>query len=115
MPERLPSDWILQQWQYFGSEGALLQADTGQKIEYWNLTSTLFTWFSSQLLAPKNKVCLNEINISGYWNHPNKCDDGTESYSITEVPKMFPTVAGSIVGLSAQLLKGKYFESDTSQ
>jgi hypothetical protein len=28
-----------------------------------------------------------------------KCDDGTESYSTTGVPKIFPTVAGSIVGL----------------
>jgi hypothetical protein len=34
------------------------------------------------------------------------CDDTTESYSTTGVPKMFPTVACSIVGLSAQLLKG---------
>jgi len=29
------------------------------------------------------------------------CDDGTESCSITGVPKMFPTAAGSIIGLSA--------------
>jgi hypothetical protein len=28
-------------------------------------------------------------------------DDGTESYSTTKVSKMFPTVAGSIVGISA--------------
>jgi hypothetical protein len=25
-----------------------------------------------------------------------KCDDGTESYSTTEVPTMFPTVAASL-------------------
>jgi hypothetical protein len=30
-----------------------------------------------------------------------KCDDGTESYSTRGFPEMFPTVAGSIVGLSA--------------
>jgi hypothetical protein len=35
-----------------------------------------------------------------------KCDDDTESCSTTGVPEMFPTVAGSIIGLSAQLLKG---------
>jgi hypothetical protein len=35
-----------------------------------------------------------------------KSDDGTEIYPIIGVPEMFPTVAGSIVGLNAQLVKG---------
>jgi hypothetical protein len=30
-----------------------------------------------------------------------ECDDSTESYSTTGVPKMFPPVAGTIFGLSA--------------
>jgi hypothetical protein len=33
--------------------------------------------------------------------HPRKCDDGTKSYSTTGFLKMFPTVAGIMVGLSA--------------
>jgi len=29
------------------------------------------------------------MKTSGYWRHPKKCDDGTESYSTTGVPKIF--------------------------
>jgi hypothetical protein len=56
----------------------------------------------------KNKVFLKETNISGYSRYPPpppNCDDATESYS-TAVPKMFPTAAGSIIGISAYLIKG---------
>jgi hypothetical protein len=36
------------------------------------------------------------MNISGYWRHPKKkCEDGTERYSTTGFPKMFPIVAVS--------------------
>jgi hypothetical protein len=40
-------------------------------------------------------------NIEHIKKKKKKCDNGTESYSTTGVPKMFPTVAGSIIGLSA--------------
>jgi hypothetical protein len=50
-------------------------------------------WF---LAVSKNKVCLKGMIILGYWRYPNKCDDGTESYSRRGVPKMYPTVATSL-------------------
>jgi hypothetical protein len=40
------------------------------------------------------------------------CDDGTESYSTTEVPKMFAIVAAKGMGIAAE---GEYFEGDPSQ
>jgi hypothetical protein len=59
-------------------------------------------------LYPKNEVYLKGAEIFQDIENikKKKKSDGTESCSTTLVPKMFPTVAGSIVGLSAQLLKG---------
>jgi hypothetical protein len=34
--------------------------------------------------------------ISGYRRHPKKCENSTDTYSTTRVPKMFPTVAASL-------------------
>jgi hypothetical protein len=39
-----------------------------------------------------------------------KCDDGTESYSTTCIPKMFPTLAPSHI-----TPQGDYFKDDPSQ
>jgi hypothetical protein len=33
--------------------------------------------------------------ISGYWRHPKKCDDSTESCSTTGIPKMLLKVAST--------------------
>jgi hypothetical protein len=90
-------------WHYSSSQGAHCQAVSGLKIDYYNGTPTLFPlFFSEWLLAVfKNKFCLKGTKISGYWKHKTKSDDGTESYSRTGIPKMFRTVAGSIVGLYA--------------
>jgi hypothetical protein len=44
-------------------------------------------------LFPKVNSVLKERWFSGYWRHPKKCDDGTESYSTTGVPKIFTKVA----------------------
>jgi len=43
-----------------------------------------------------NKEYQKGTKISGYWRHPKNCDDGTESYFLTGVPKMFPTSASSL-------------------
>jgi hypothetical protein len=63
--------------------------------------STLNDFF----LFPKIKYALKGRRFQDI-EDIKKCDNGTESYYKTGVPKMFPTVAGSIVGLSALLLKG---------
>jgi hypothetical protein len=69
------------------------------KLLKWN-TPPLFPWFGSRwlLAVSKNRVCLKGMKISEYWRHPKKkkCDDGTESYSTTEVPKTFLTFAASL-------------------
>jgi hypothetical protein len=44
------------------------------------------------LAVSKNKYCLKGTKISGYWRHQKECDS-TESYGITGIPEMFPTVA----------------------
>jgi hypothetical protein len=44
----------------------------------------------------KNTACLKVTKISGYRSHPQKCENGTESYFITGVPKIFPKVAASL-------------------
>jgi hypothetical protein len=36
------------------------------------------------------------MKIPGHEDNPKKSDNGTGSYSRTEVPKMFPTVAASL-------------------
>jgi hypothetical protein len=81
----------------FQITGALCQAVSGTKIYYWNGTTTLLPWFGSEWLiaVSKNKVCLKGTKMSRYWRH-KICDDGTESYSTTGVPKLFPTVAASL-------------------
>jgi len=53
-------------------------------------------WLQMTSGCSKNEVCLRGMKISGYWRHPNKCDDCTESCSTTGVPKMFLTVAASL-------------------
>jgi hypothetical protein len=85
-------------WQYFISQGALSQAVSDPKIDYWNGTPTTFYWFGSEwlLAVSKNKFCLKETKISGYWLQWKRSGDGTESYFTTGVPKMFPTVAASL-------------------
>jgi hypothetical protein len=62
-----------------------------------NGTPTLILWFGfTWLLAiSKYRVCLEGMNILGYWSH-KKSDNSTESYSTTGVPKMFLTVAASM-------------------
>jgi hypothetical protein len=81
-------------WKCSSSQGALCQAVFGPKIDYCNVTPTLFLWFGSEwlLAVSKNKVCLKGEKISGYCSHPTKCDDGSESCSTAGVPKMFPIV-----------------------
>jgi hypothetical protein len=66
------------------------------RLPKWN-THPIPLLISEWLLAlSKNKVCLKGAKISGYWRHPKKCDEGTENYSTTGVPKMFPTLAASL-------------------
>jgi hypothetical protein len=102
-------------WQYPSSQGALCQAVSGPKIRYWNGQSTLFHWFGSDslLVVFKNKVCLKGMKISGYWRHPNNCNNITESNSTTGVQKCFqPCYLRWAKYIAAQ---GEYFEGDSSQ
>jgi hypothetical protein len=54
-------------WQCSSSQGALCQAVSGPKIDYWNATPILFPLLDSEWLLAvfKNKVFLKETNISG--------------------------------------------------
>jgi hypothetical protein len=94
-------------WQCSSSQGVLCQVVSGPKIDYWNETPILFSWFSSEWLLPasKNKVPLKGRRFQDIEHIQKKCDDGTESYSTTWVPKMFPTVTASL-GQVSELLKG---------
>jgi hypothetical protein len=58
---------------------------------------TLFPWYGSKWLLAvfRNKVYLKGMKIQNI-EDMQKWDDSTESYSTTEVPKMFPTVAASL-------------------
>jgi hypothetical protein len=47
-------------------------------------------------LFPKMKSALKGRRFQGNEDIQTKCDDGTESYSTTRIPKMFPTVAASM-------------------
>jgi hypothetical protein len=44
-----------------------------KKIDYWNVTPTLFPWFGSKrlLTVSRNKVCLKMTKISWYWRRPD--------------------------------------------
>jgi hypothetical protein len=53
------------------------------------------------------------MKISGYWRQPKKCDSDTDSYSTTEIPKIFSTVAASLWYVYS--CSGKYFKGDPSQ
>jgi hypothetical protein len=46
-------------------------------------------------LFPKIKSALKGPRFQGTENI-QKCDDGTESYTTTGIPKMFPTVTASL-------------------
>jgi hypothetical protein len=90
-----PNDWILH---HDKAPVHKVLSVSGPKIDYLHGTLMLFLWFGSKwlLAVSKNTVYLKETKISGYQSHPTKCDDGTESYSITGVPKIFPTMVASL-------------------
>jgi hypothetical protein len=87
-------------WQCSSLQGALCQAVSGPKIDYWKGTRTLFRWSGSQwrLAVSKSKVCHKGTNISRYWRHPKmgrlhwKLFHNSSSKNISN--------SGSIVGLS---------------
>jgi hypothetical protein len=47
------------------------------------------------LAVSKNKVCLKEQRLQDT-EDIQKCNNGTESYFTTRIPKMFPTVTASL-------------------
>jgi hypothetical protein len=69
------------------------QAVSGPKINYWSETPITFPWFGSEWLVavPKNKSALKGWKFQDTEDIPKKkkkSDDGTDSCSTTEVPKM---------------------------
>jgi hypothetical protein len=95
-PELWPNDWILRHDNAPAHKALSVKQFLAQKLNYWNGTPTLFSWFGSEWLlgVTKNKVCSNGTQISRHWRHKKKFDDGTEIYSTTGVPKMSPTATG---------------------
>jgi hypothetical protein len=94
-PELWHNNWILKVTMLQLTRCCL--AVSGQKINYWNGTLTLFLWFGSKwpVAVYKNKVCLKGMKISGYWTHPKKMWWHWKLFH-NRVPKMFPTVVASL-------------------
>jgi len=66
------------------------------RLVKWNTTHRISLIVSEWFLdIYKKTVCLNGINILGFWKYP-KCEDGTERCYTTEITKMFLTVAASL-------------------
>jgi hypothetical protein len=82
----------------WSSQGTLCPAVSGPRINYWNGTPTLFSWFGSEwlLAVPINKVCLKWTKISGYWRHKKKKIVRMALKPILWVPNRFPTVAATL-------------------
>jgi hypothetical protein len=95
-------------WQCSSSQGALCQAVSGPKTDYWNRTLTLFPWFGSEwlLAASKNKVYLKGMKISRYWRHPHTQNRRWHWKLFRSRNSKHVSNSGNIVGLRAQLLKG---------
>jgi hypothetical protein len=61
----------------------------------------------------KNKICLKETKISGYWIHPKKIRDGTKRLHISSYKKCFQQRQHRWAKCIAA--QGEYFEGDPSQ
>jgi hypothetical protein len=101
-PEHWPSDLIL----HLDSAPAHKALSVKQFLAQKSTTEMEHPPYSPDVapnnfwLFPKIKSAFNGTNIEGYWRHHNKCDDGSESYFTTGVPKHISN-NGSIVGQSA--------------
>jgi hypothetical protein len=79
-----------------------------------NTHSVFLIWLWITCGCFQNKVYLRGTKISGHWSHPvKKCDDGTESYSTTGVPKCFQQWQHRWDKCTAA--EGGYLEGDSSQ
>jgi len=91
-PQFWPSIWILHY-----DNAPVHKALSVRQFLAQNLITELECTPCSPYLAPnyfwpfrKTKSALKR------WRYPKKCDDSTESYSTTGVPKTFPAVAASL-------------------
>jgi hypothetical protein len=114
-PELWPNDWILQHDNAPAQKALSIKQFLDQKIDYWNGTSTLFTWFGSEWLVAvsKNKVCLKGT-ISVHWKHPKKV--WRRHWKLFHNRSYWNVSnSGNIVGLKCIAAQGEHFEGDPSQ
>jgi hypothetical protein len=70
------------------SQGALCQAFSGPKIDYWNGTPTIFPWFGPKWLLPLSEKTKSALKGRRFQDTEDiKKSDDTESYSTTGLPK----------------------------
>jgi hypothetical protein len=106
-PVLWPNDWIL----YHDNGLAHKALSVKQFLAQKSITEMKQPPYSPYLSPNDFWLFLKIKSASKGWKfqnlkHPKNCDDSSESYSTTGVPKMFATVTDSIVGLSAYLPKG---------
>jgi len=88
-PKLWPSDWILHHDHAPAHKPLSVKQFLAVK-SIWNGTPIPFSWFSYELLlvVSKNNSALQWRRFQ-YIEHIQKCDDGTENYFTTVVPKCF--------------------------